>query len=71
MRLNPEFDGRMAFVPEPEGQHNSSQTRSAWGLEFGHLERVTRGDLSPKAATGFSPGFQLGALTNYSAIKTC
>jgi hypothetical protein len=35
------FDGRMVFVPE--GQHDSSQARSA--LQFGYLERGTRGDL--------------------------
>jgi hypothetical protein len=31
-------------------------------LEFGRLERATRGDLRPEGATGFSPGFNPGTL---------
>ena len=36
----------------------SSQARSAWMLQFGHLERGTPGDLCPKVATGLSPGLK-------------
>jgi hypothetical protein len=57
----------MAFVPE--GQVNSSQARSA--LQFGHLERVTRGDLCPEGGYRVQPEVStLGTLKiNEFALK--
>jgi hypothetical protein len=52
------LDERMAFVPE--GQADSSQARSAWGLEFGHFQRF-KPLQKPQLISGFKP-LQIGQL---------